>query len=93
MSRQPSIRLCFWGSRQDGEAYKLQHAVPQIVSVTKHFNSPVWPRLYLFNFDSLRLIGTFVSNGAPGMSLVPGAFNGKFSAHIKVAKQIHVVIY
>jgi len=64
----------------------LGSASGDLVKMEKHINSNTL--LYLFNFDSLRLIGTFVSNGAPGMSLVPGAFNGKFSAHIKVTPML-----
>eukprot|EP00927_Polykrikos_kofoidii_P009485 TRINITY_DN13951_c0_g1_i1.p1 TRINITY_DN13951_c0_g1~~TRINITY_DN13951_c0_g1_i1.p1 ORF type:complete len:733 (+),score=115.05 TRINITY_DN13951_c0_g1_i1:121-2319(+) len=42
-------------------------------------------QLMLFNIESFSLIGTFVAIGAPGSSLVPDAFGGRFTAQVRVA--------
>jgi hypothetical protein len=41
-------------------------------------------KLFLMNFESLKLIGPFIPNGLPGRELVKGAFGGKFCAHVRV---------
>jgi len=41
-------------------------------------------QLFLFNLQSKKLIGTFVSLSLPALNLEPRAFGGKFTAHVRV---------
>ena len=41
-------------------------------------------QLFLFNFQSLKLMGVFISNGPPEHDIVPTAWGGRFSAQVRV---------
>eukprot|EP00928_Gymnodinium_smaydae_P011003 TRINITY_DN14124_c1_g3_i1.p1 TRINITY_DN14124_c1_g3~~TRINITY_DN14124_c1_g3_i1.p1 ORF type:complete len:670 (+),score=109.62 TRINITY_DN14124_c1_g3_i1:78-2087(+) len=47
--------------------------------------------IFLWNLQTWKLIGPFAANGDPGRSIVPGAFGGKFSAHLRVVPSDEIV--
>jgi len=40
--------------------------------------------LFLLNMDSLNLVGPFIAAEEPKLNIVPGAFNGRFKAQVRV---------
>lgn len=76
--------VCNNATQQECEQLKLFGAPHQELSQMKQCIVLGTP-LLLFNMQSLKIFGPFSAASSPALALVPGAFGGKFSAHVRVS--------
>jgi len=76
--------MCGKATYQDCESNRLFGSPPQELAQMKRFIT-AQTKLFLFNFDGSKLLGPFSPVGQPEKDIVPGAFGGKFQAHLRVA--------
>eukprot|EP00927_Polykrikos_kofoidii_P082736 TRINITY_DN8302_c1_g1_i1.p1 TRINITY_DN8302_c1_g1~~TRINITY_DN8302_c1_g1_i1.p1 ORF type:complete len:1233 (-),score=226.89 TRINITY_DN8302_c1_g1_i1:48-3746(-) len=71
-------------TQRDCEAYKVFGAMDgQLHLMKTSITSDT--KLFMLNTDSMQLMGTFVAVDVPQSRAVPGAFNNRFNAQVKVA--------
>jgi len=81
---QGYVFLCSNSTMQECQTLKVLASPDSELSQMKRCIKP-GTKIFLLNFQSLKLIGPFVAVGNPDRAIVPGAFGGRYNAHVRVA--------